>query len=320
MFRFCYMNLSISEHCQGRSIAWAIEGRYLFRNQIDSGMKMKIQDKSGEHRNVARLLGVLEALSKASAQGLRLTDVVEATGLGKTTAHRILGGLMQQNLAEQDPETGRFFIGVKMLSWAMAARDRFSLVRLVEPALLRISRQTQDTIYLVVRTGDDIVCLDCREGSFPIKVLTLNVGDRRPLGVGAGSLAILAALPDAEIDRVFIANAEALTAYPFDEVRIRQMVATTRQNGYSYNNVHVLPGLENVTEMAGIGVPIRKGDGMPVAALHLTSVTSRLDPPRRENLVATLRQEARQIEAQLEPVLAMVATSDRQQAKPGISY
>src|SRR5204863_296004 len=83
-------------------------------------------------------------------------------------------------LAEQDPETGRFFIGVKMLSWATAARDRFSLVRLVEPALLRISRQTQDTIYLVVRSGDDIVCLDCREGSFPIKVLTLNVGDRRP--------------------------------------------------------------------------------------------------------------------------------------------
>jgi DNA-binding IclR family transcriptional regulator len=283
-------------------------------------MEMKNQDKSGEHRNIARLLGVLDALSKAAAQGLRLTDVVEATGLGKTTAHRILGGLMSQNLAEQDPETGRFFIGVKMLSWATAARDRFSLVRLVEPALLRIARQTQDTIYLVVRSGDDIVCVDCREGSFPIKVLTLNVGDRRPLGIGAGSLAILAALPDAEIDRIFVANAEAIAAFPFDEVRLREMVAATRHNGYSYNNVHVLQGLENVTEMAGIGVPIRKADGMPVAALHLTSVTSRLDPPRRDNLVATLRQEARQIEAQLEPVLAMVAATDRQLAKPGINY
>ena len=98
------------------------------------------------------------------------------------------------------------------------------------------------------------------------------------------------------------------------------MVAATRQNGYSYNNVHVLQGLENVTEMAGIGVPIRKSHGMPVAALHLTSVTSRLDPPRRDNLVATLRQEARQIEAQLEPVLAMVSPTDRQPAKPGINY
>jgi DNA-binding IclR family transcriptional regulator len=281
---------------------------------------MEVPEKSGEHRNVMRLLSVLDALSKASADGLRLTDVVEATGIGKTTAHRILSGLLSQNLAEQDGETGRFFIGVKMLSWATAARDRFSLVRLVEPALMRISRQTQDTIYLVVRSGDDIVCLDCREGTFPIKVLTLNVGDRRPLGIGAGSLAIMAALPDAEVDRIFVGNAEAMSAYPFDEVRLRQMIAATRQNGYSYNNVHVLQGLENVTEMAGIGVPIRKSDGMPVAALHLTSVTSRLDPPRRDNLVATLHQEARQIEAQLEPVLAMVAATDRHLAKPGINY
>jgi DNA-binding IclR family transcriptional regulator len=281
---------------------------------------MKNTEKSSEHRNIARLLAVLGALSKASANGLRLTDVIEATGLGKTTAHRILGGLMSYGLAEQDPETGRFFIGVTMLSWATAARDRFSLVRLVEPALVRIARQTQDTVYLVVRTGDEIVCLDCREGSFPIKVLTLNVGDRRPLGIGAGSLAILSALPDSEIDRVLVANAEAMAAYPFDEVKLRQMIATTRQNGYSYNNIHLLPGLENVTEMAGIGMPIRKGDGMPVAALHLTSVTSRLDPPRRDNLVATLRQEIRQIEAALEPVLAMVATTESQLARPGTSY
>jgi len=250
------------------------EHRYLFRNPINPEIKMKNPDKSGEHRNVARLLAVLDALSQASAEGLRLTDVVEATGLGKTTAHRILGGLLRQNLAEQDAETGRYFIGVKMLSWATAARDRFSLVRLVEPALLRISRQTQDTIYLVVRSGDDIVCVDCREGSFPIKALTLNVGDRRPLGIGAGSLAILSALPDAEIDRIFIANAEAMSAYPFDEVRLRQMIAATRQDAYAYNNIHVLPGLENVTEMAGIGVPIRKRDGMPVADAKASNADS----------------------------------------------
>src|SRR5262249_3060765 len=155
-------------------------------------------------------------------------------------------------------------------SWANAARERFSLVRLVEPTLARIARQTQDTVYLVVRTGDEIVCVASREGSFPIRVLTLNVGDRRPLGIGAGSLAILATLPDDEIDRIFLANAEALSAYPFDEVRLRDMIAVARQNGYAYNNIHVLPGLENVTEMAGIGVPIHKADGAPVAALHLT--------------------------------------------------
>jgi DNA-binding IclR family transcriptional regulator len=169
-----------------------------------------------------------------------------------------------------------------------------------------------------VRAGDEIVCIDSREGSFPIRVLTLNVGDRRPLGIGAGSLAILATLADDEIDRVFIANAEALSRYTFDEVRLRQMIRDTRQNGYAYNNVHVIPGMENVTDMAGIGVPICKRNGEPVAALHLTGIAARLEPPRRDNLVSILRTEARQIEAELEPVLSAVVTAQRGQTRGGI--
>lgn len=259
---------------------------------------------AGEHRQISRLLTVLEALSHASTEGLRLTDVVETTGLGKTTAHRLLNGLSSHGLADQDSESGRFFIGLKMLSWAHAARERFSFVRLVEPALARLSRQTNDTVYLVVRVGDEVVCLDAREGTFPIRVLTLNVGDRRPLGIGAGSLSILAAMPDAEIDAYFSRSGQALAAYPFDEVRLRQMIATTRANGYAYNNVHVFQGMENVTDMAGISLPIRRRDGMPVAALHLTAITSRLEPPRRDNIVSALRREVEQIESDFEPAIA----------------
>jgi DNA-binding IclR family transcriptional regulator len=260
----------------------------------------------GEHRNIARLLAVLDALSSASVKGLRLTDVVRAAGLGKTTAHRLLGGLMAAGLVEQDSETGRFFVGLKMLAWAMAAKHRFSIARLAEPALERLSRRTQDTVYLVARVGDEIVCLDAREGSFPIKVLTLSVGDRRPLGIGAGSLAILAALPEEEIERILATQADARARFPFDEVQLREMIAATKRNGYAYNNVHLFQGMETAADMAGIAVPIRRADGQPVAALHLTGVTSRLEPPRRDNIVTSLHHEARQLEAELGPMLDTV--------------
>jgi DNA-binding IclR family transcriptional regulator len=260
-------------------------------------------ENAGEHRNIARLLAVLDALSQASAEGLRLTDVMDAAGLGKTTAHRILNGLAAHGLADQDPESRRYFIGLKMLSWANTARDRFSFARFAEPALLRLSRQTSDTVYLVVRLGDEIVCTDAREGSFPIRVLTLNVGDRRPLGIGAGSLSILACLSDEEVDAYFARNGDMLTRYPFDEVSLREMIAAARKNGYAYNNIHVLHGMENMPGMAGIGLAIRRRDGVPVAALHLTAITSRLDPPRRDNIVAALRNEVERIEREAEPVL-----------------
>jgi DNA-binding IclR family transcriptional regulator len=254
---------------------------------------------------------VLDALATASAKGLRLADVVVATRLGKTTAHRLLGGLMAAGLAEQDSETGRFFVGLKMLAWATAAKHRFSFARLAEPALERLSHRTQDTVYLVARVGDEIVCLDAREGSFPIKVLTLNVGDRRPLGIGAGSLAILAALPDAEVERILATHAEARARFPFDEVQLSEMITATRRNGYAYNNIHLFQGMEKLTDMAGIAVPIRRGDGLPVAALHLTAITSRLDPPRRDNILASLHQEVRQLEADLGPMLNTVEFAGR---------
>jgi DNA-binding IclR family transcriptional regulator len=268
----------------------------------------------GEHRNIARILAILNVLARASARGQRLTDVAEATGMGKSTTHRILSGMAAGGLVEQDEETGRFFVGLKMLAWANAARERFAFARFAEPAIERLAQQTQDTVYLVARTGDEIVCLDCREGAFPIKVLTLNVGDRRPLGIGAGSLSILAALPDDDIERILAAQSEARSRYSIDDMHLRNMIAGARRDGYAYNNIHVLPGLESAQGMAGIGMPIRRGDGLPVAALHITAVTSRLDPPRRESVVASMRHEALLLETQLKPLLDAVNPSDRARA------
>jgi DNA-binding IclR family transcriptional regulator len=274
----------------------------------------KDDPKQAENRNIGRILTVLDTLAKAPTAGLRLTDVAERTQLGKTTAHRLLGGLVANSLVEQDEDSGRFFIGLKILSWASAVKNRFGFARLAEPALERISQRTHDTIYLVMRVGDEAVCLDCREGSYPIKVLTLNVGDRRPLGIGAGSLAILSALPREEIERILLTQADARSRFPFDEIQLRQMIEATQRDGYAYNNVHLFQGMEQVTGMAGIGVPIRRGDGLPVAALHVTSVTSRLDPPRRDSVVAILREEAKLLEAQLEPVLDDMSRSERSRA------
>ena len=262
------------------------------------------QKESGDaNRNVARIMAIVDALAVAADEGLRLSDVVRATGLNKTTAHRLLAGLAANGLADQDAETGRFFVGVRLVALAEAAKRRFRLAPLVEPTLVKLSRQTQDTLTLIVRSGDEAVCLDCREGAFPIKVLTLHAGDRRPLGVGAGSLALLAFLPDAEVERILVEHAPSRAAFPFDDIQLRQMIAAARRQGYAYNDVHVFKGMETITDMAAVGVPIMSSRGTPVAALHLTAITQRLEQPRRDNIVAALRQEAKHIETAFGPVL-----------------
>ena len=151
---------------------------------------------------MARIMGIVDALAAAAERGLRLADVMRATGLSKTTTYRLLAGLAGHGLADFDADTGRYFVGVRLIALASAAKRRFQLAPLIEPTLVNLSRQTQDTVMLSARVGDEAVCLECWEGSFPIKVLTLRAGDRRPLGIGAPGVALLAFLPDAEVDRI----------------------------------------------------------------------------------------------------------------------
>jgi DNA-binding IclR family transcriptional regulator len=262
------------------------------------------QRARGAHQNIARAASILSALAEGSAAGLRVVDVIRATGLGKASAHRALAGLVAHGLAEQDPATGRFFLGMDLLRWAVSAADRFDLPRLVEPALARLCELTQDTVYLTARTGDEAVCVYRREGAFPVKVLTLDVGDRRPLGVGTGSLALLAFLPDAEVARIMKEQARARAPYNFDDATLRRLIAEARRGGYAFNDIHIRPNMAAIQGMSGIALPIRRPDGTPICAVSVVAITARMRPPRRESIVASLREEVQRLEAELQPVLA----------------
>lgn len=253
--------------------------------------------EKGLHQNIGRATLVLGALAANPSEGMRLTDVVKATSLGKATVHRILGGLAANGLIDHDDDAGRYFISLKLISWAMAASDRFGLARQAQGALSRLSQRTQDAVYLSLRSGSESVCIDRREGAFPIKTLTLRVGDRRPLGIGAGSMAILAFLGDDEIERVILSQTAEQARYGIDEMTLRDMIGAARLLGYALNNERIIPG------MSAVGVPIRRPDGSPFAALSVAAISSRLQQPRRDNIAAILKQEAEQIESILGPIL-----------------
>jgi DNA-binding IclR family transcriptional regulator len=272
------------------------------RGEMETKMAETDSSEKGLHQNIARATMVLSAIAANATQGVRLTDVVHATALGKATVHRVLNGLVANGLAEHDKATGRFYLSLKLIAWAVAAGNRFGLAQLAGPALTRLSQRTQDTVYLSLRSGDEAVCIDRREGSYPIKTLTLRMGDRRPLGVGAGSLAMLAFLPDEERERIIAAQAAEQARYGIDEMTLRDMIATARQLGYALNEERLIPG------MSAVGVPVRRPDGAPFGALSVAAISSRLQPPRRESIATSLRQEADQIETELQPLLGQPLT------------
>ena len=113
------------------------------------------------------------------------------------------------------------------------------------------------------------------------------MGDRRPLGVGAGSLALLAFESDSEINSVLAANtAERNVFERFGDTELHKMIAASREHGYSYNDGRI------VSAMNAVGVPVLDAGGRVAAALSVAAIQERMDTERREMIVKLLKQEA----------------------------
>ena len=100
--------------------------------------------------------------------------------------------------------------------------------------LRALAAESGDTVFFTVLHGHESICLSRDEGDFPIRNQLIKPGDRWPLGVGAGSCAILAALPDDTVADVLARNA-ALRAEKFPrctDAAVLALVRDTRERGY----------------------------------------------------------------------------------------
>lgn len=247
--------------------------------------------EKGEHQNVARAALVIDTLARARNQGLRLTDVVERTGLGTATVHRLLAGLVAHGFVDLEKASNRYFVGLKMVTWTAAATERYGLAPYLEGELGRLCRETEDTVYFSLRSGNDAVCVDRREGAYPIKTLTLSIGDRRPLGVGAGSLALLAFQPDDFVAGLVESDVERREEAGIDTPTLRRHLKEARENGFALNEGFLIAG------MSGVAVPILDHNKHAVAAISVAAITTRLTGQRLLSVVENLRQAAAAVEA-----------------------
>jgi DNA-binding IclR family transcriptional regulator len=242
-------------------------------------------------RSVQRAATILKLMAAEAGRGLRLSDIARETGLGKATTHRLLTALTTAGLVYQASETRRYLIGYEIIRMARLA-TRYDIAELARPAMLRLARETGDTVFISVREGLDALCLAREVGDFPIKTLTLSAGDRRPLGVGAGSLALLAFLPEDEIGEIIAANATRLAAYEsFTAGDLGRLTSETRGNGHSFNDGRI------VHAMCAVGVPVFDARGKIAAALSIAAIRERMESERVAWIVSLLNAEARKLTA-----------------------
>lgn len=255
-----------------------------------------VADDAGAKSSLQRGLAILRLLAGVNETGARLTDIARQLGLTPPTVHRILKTLVDEGMVESDKTSKRYRLGIDLFAMAARAGNPGNLRDTCRPILLRLSATLRDTIFLMVRSGFDAVCLDRSEGPFPIRSFTGDIGGRVTLGVGQGSLAILAFLPADEQEEVIRFNLPRMHGLGFlDEVYLRTEIARVREVGYASRSTGLLPG------MSGVAVPILDQQGHAVAALSVGTISERLNEDRLPVVVDILKREATVVGRLLNP-------------------
>jgi DNA-binding IclR family transcriptional regulator len=241
-------------------------------------------------QSLDRALDLLEALSEADELGV--SELASRTGLVPSTAHRLLATLVARGYAAQNPATGRYLTGFKLLELTSGLQDRLGRLRAAaRPHLEAIQRETGETTNLVVLEGRNAVYVDTVGGSRSVR-LFIEVGQAIPAHTSGSGKALLAWRSPEDLAALFdgeplaASTPRTLTALP----ALEQDLERIRRQGYATDDE------EHELGVACVATPVLDAAGQALAAISVTGPAPRIDPTR---LAGLLREHAQQVSAAL---------------------
>ncbi|MDX6740228.1 IclR family transcriptional regulator [Actinocorallia sp. A-T 12471] len=239
---------------------------------------------------VGRSAALLRELSRHTADGATTTTAARGAGVPRATAHRLLEALAVEGLVDRDARTGHWFLGPEIYVLGRAATARYDVTEEARSSVLRLARETGESAFFSVRRADEVVVLLREDGDFPIRSYVLYEGARFPLGTVSAGIAVLAHLPDAEVD-AYLARADLVGRWgrEFSDDAVRGRLAATREDGWSLN-----PGLI-VEGSWGMAAAVFTASGTPEYALTITGIEPRFRRERQAALGRLLLEETHRL-------------------------
>ena len=243
----------------------------------------------GKSQSVGRAMLLLRLVACGQEAGVRLTDLVAMSGLNRPSVHRILKTLIGEGAVEQDLATRRYRIGYEIVLLGIARTRRFPLMSVAANSLTQLAQRVGDTVFLSIQHGLDSICIGRQTGHQPIQVLSIEVGVRRPLGVGVSGVALLSCLPEPDVRQILERNDKRLAFHGLTVQSLLSRVEQARECGYAYVSVGVVPGTR------AVAVPVLSDAGKPIAALTVSSMADRMLESRLPTIVQIMQEQARSI-------------------------
>jgi DNA-binding IclR family transcriptional regulator len=226
-------------------------------------------DSKASIQVIARMMHLIDALA-ASGDAASLKSLSAATGLHPSTAHRILGAMVEGGLADR-AEPGSYRLGMRFLELGNIVRSRINVREVALPTMRELAQATGETVNLSVRQGDEIMYVERTAENRSMMRVVQMVGARVPLHVTAAGKLFLAGDSPEEVKSY--AERSRLEARTPNSVRtfaelVREL-DSVRQQGYALDREEAETGVRCVA--AGV----RDDSGALIAALSVSAPAER---------------------------------------------
>lgn len=221
---------------------------------------------------LVRGLDILELfLDARTDDGLSAPEVTAATGLPRATVHELLATLVAKSYLRKDPVSGRFHLGLRVFQLGNAYGERLDLVTVGRRIAEEIAADCDETVNVGVLEGSDVVYMAKVESRHAVRMVSA-VGRRIPASCTAMGKAMLAHLPDADLDALYPAERAlpSLTARSIvDRRELLDQLAEARRTGLA------LEVGESTEDVSCAAAPVRDHRGEVVASVSVSVPDSR---------------------------------------------
>lgn len=259
-------------------------------------MTVSVDVKSDQQKarlsSVATAIQLLKAFSGKDAE-IGISDLAKRLGVAKSTVHRLVVTLVSEELLEQNPETGRYRLGLGLFSLGSLVRHRMDLSSMARPLLMDLREEIGETILLAVPTQQEAMYILHLESRHAVRMRS-DIGVHIPYYCTAAGRAILAHLPEQAIEKVLAAPMPLRTPNTVSSPdKLLKVLAAIRKNGYSTEDE------ESEFGIRAISAAIFDASGRVAGAVGIGGPIQRLSMRKLTSFVAPLKGTAQRISQRL---------------------
>ena len=245
--------------------------------------------------SIEKSIQILNYLSNAE-RSVGITELSSKLLFSKSTVHRILKSLVSYSLVDQEKETSKYRLGMRVIEYSNSFYNSFDFRQIAKPILKDVCRETKLTTFLTTWYNSKGICIDSITPSRDENThLFVEIGKEMPFHSAASAKILLAHQPSEDIKRII--NEKTLPKYTsrtiVDPKKLEEHLNKIKESGFSICDEELEEGIK------AISVPVKNINKEVIASITITGLSKRISNVNVKKFTKVLVESTQELSGML---------------------